>query len=549
MLWWMVGAGTAMGTMSAWSFTGVAGKIYSSGGLVYMMYVGDVIGYGLVMCAFAAWFRRMRVITVIEAIRLRFGSGAEQFFLWMPLPATLLIAGIKLYAISLFTGVLFGFPVGLTIIVIGVLMIFLVVIGGAWAVMASEFLQLLLLLSVALVTTFFVLRDPAVGGIAGLLQKAPHFAFHWTDLSRASILVPWILLVMINESTQAINISTGAGSFLMVRDEREGRRAAAIPIITFLLFPLVWGIPPLAATFLYRQMPSYAAGLSHPQDAAYLVMAKRVLPDGVLGLLVAGLFSATLSSLNTGLNRSAGIVVRSFYLSLIRPSATEVQQVRVGRCVTVGFGAFIVGIAVALVHAHSLPLFELGLLFSTWIALPIAIPLILVFFFRRTPAWASWSSSILGIAFAIAMKLFFTPEFVNSIWHGAALSPRESEDLYIFVQIGGTVVISSGWFILSQLWPDRESSVRRSGREEFYSRLARPIKTPPEVLRDAAFKQYTYLGWLCVVWMLAISGLSLMPNSSGGHVALLLMAFLYGSVAAVLLRLSRGARLCEVTLN
>jgi solute:Na+ symporter, SSS family len=323
----------------------------------------------------------------------------------------------------------------------------------------------------------------------------------------------------------------------MVRDEREGRRAAAIPAFAFLLFPIAWGIPPLAATFVYQHMPAYTAGLSHPQDAAYLVMAKRVLPDGVLGLLVAGLFSASLSSLNTGLNRSAGIVVRSFYLSVIRPGATEAQEVFVGRWVTVAFGAVIIGLAEALIQARSLPLFELGILFSTCFALPIAIPLILVFFCRRAPGWASWSSALLGFTFSISMKMLFTHEKIDAFWHNAPLSAREWEDLYIVVQTGGTIVVTSGWFMLSQLWGDRESAAQRAGREEFYERLATPIDTAPEVLREAALKQYTYLGWLCLVWTVAISAMALMPNSPGGHYSFMFMALLFGVVGSVLLRL------------
>src|SRR5262245_43208993 len=80
MLWWLVGAGALMGNMSAWSFTGVAGKIYSTGTLVYLFYLGDALGYALTLFVTAAWFRRIRAITAVEAIRLRFGPAAEQFY-------------------------------------------------------------------------------------------------------------------------------------------------------------------------------------------------------------------------------------------------------------------------------------------------------------------------------------------------------------------------------------------------------------------------------------------------------------------------------------
>ena len=110
----------------------------------------------------------------------------------------------------------------------------------------------------------------------------------------------------------------------------------------------IFSLRVMGATFVYPKIPVYTSGLSDFQDAAYLVMAKRVLLDGVLGLLIAGLFSASLSALNTGLNRAAGIFVRSFCVAVFRPDAKPNHQVWIRRWLTFPYGAIIVGVAIAL---------------------------------------------------------------------------------------------------------------------------------------------------------------------------------------------------------
>ncbi len=541
MLWWMVGAGALMGNLSAWAFTGIAGKIYATGSLVYLYFVGDALGFVLAYFLFAAWFRRMRVITAVEAIRLRFGPAAEQFYLWVPLPVALLTAALRLYATSLFVGTLFGLPINVTIWSLGGVMTILVVLGGSWAVVASDFLQMLLLMSISLIVSVLVLRDPAVGGISGLVAKVPSASWHWTELSRPSVLIPWIVFVAFSEILSIINLSTGAPSFLMVRDEREARRASLLPLFILLIFPIVWGIPPMAASFIYHQMPAYAQGLEHPEEAAYLVMAKRVLPDGILGLLVAGLFAATLSSLNTGLNRAAGIVVRSFYVPVLRPKSTAHQQVAVGRWLTLLFGVVIVGLSVALGSARSLPLFELGLLIGTSLGLPIVIPLTLVFFFRRAPGWASWSCTLVGLVFSLALNGLFTQARAARFWPGAPLSTREWQDLYLLVQVAGTTTICACWFIFSQRWGGRESVAIQEGRREFYARLERPLEVVAEDRRESEHVQYVYIGWLCALWGATVAAMAIMPNSPTGHGCFVIVGSAFGVVAVALLLMGRHA--------
>src|ERR1044071_8004914 len=85
-VWWMVGGSAFMAAFSAWTFTGAAGKAYTDGWPIIVIYVANALGFVLNATYFAPRFRQLRVITAIEAIRLRFGGVNEQVFLWLQVP-------------------------------------------------------------------------------------------------------------------------------------------------------------------------------------------------------------------------------------------------------------------------------------------------------------------------------------------------------------------------------------------------------------------------------------------------------------------------------
>ncbi|MEZ9173818.1 transporter, partial [Vibrio cyclitrophicus] len=80
MLWWMVGATAFMTQFSAWTFTGAAGKAFTDGFAVAIIFIANAFGYLMNYLYFAPKFRQLRVVTVIEAIRMRFGKVNEQVF-------------------------------------------------------------------------------------------------------------------------------------------------------------------------------------------------------------------------------------------------------------------------------------------------------------------------------------------------------------------------------------------------------------------------------------------------------------------------------------
>ena len=115
-LWWMVGASAFMTQFSSWTFTGAAGKAYTDGLAVAFIFVGNAIGFFFNYLYFAPRFRQMRVVTIVQALRLRFGKKNEQVFAWINMFTSSLSAGIALNGLAIITSTLFDFSIETTII-------------------------------------------------------------------------------------------------------------------------------------------------------------------------------------------------------------------------------------------------------------------------------------------------------------------------------------------------------------------------------------------------------------------------------------------------
>src|SRR5208282_886692 len=86
MPWWITGASSWVAGFSAWTFTGAAGMIYETGTVVLCLYYSGVVGMVIIFSWTCLRFRRMRVVSWMEAVRLRYGKGSEQFYLWVKVP-------------------------------------------------------------------------------------------------------------------------------------------------------------------------------------------------------------------------------------------------------------------------------------------------------------------------------------------------------------------------------------------------------------------------------------------------------------------------------
>jgi len=311
MLWWMVGSTAFMMQFSAWTFTGAAGKAFTDGFAVCLVFFANTFSYFCGWAYFSHRFRQMRVDTPTEAIRRRFGSGNELFFSCTLIIFTLLNAGVWLNALGVFSSAVFEADINLTIIVIGLAVVFVSVLAGAWGVVASDFVQTLVVAIVSVACAVVALVK--VGGPVNLVSNFPSDFVMGPNMNYGLLLVGTFIFFLAKQLVTIMNMHDSF-RFLNAKDSANARKAALLAMGLMGAGSIIWFIPPWASAILYPDAAAAYPELGNKAaDAVYLVFARNAMPAGTVGLLLAGLFAASMSSMDSALNKNSGIFVRSIY--------------------------------------------------------------------------------------------------------------------------------------------------------------------------------------------------------------------------------------------
>jgi Na+/proline symporter len=535
MPWWITGTSAWVAGFSAWTFTGAAGMIYETGTVVLCLYYSAVVGMVIIFAWTCLRFRRMRVVSWMEAVRLRFGGVSEQFYLWVKLPLILFGAGVGLNAIGVFISSIFHVDMVTTLIVLGAVVTLVTFAGGAWAILASDFVQMFLVVTITILAAVLTLRLPEIGGISGLIEKVhvPLAPTHWSQLAQPFTIIPWILAITWMQIATQNNMEN-ATMYLMTRTDRDARRMILIPIIGSLVAPFIWAIPPLAATILHPNLAGEFPTLKQPHEAAFVAMCLQVMPQGLIGLLISAMLGATLTSMDVGLNKGVGIFVRCFYLPILHPNCPEKKLLIVSKLCTISFGVIIIVCALLVNQWRTVNLFDFVNQVSASLTIPLAIPLCFGLFFKRTPTWSAWSTGAVGFAVSLFVNLWLDHHFQDFV---GQVTPREQTYLLLAATTFGTLFIAGGWFFLTSFFYESSPAEHRERVEEFFHRLRTPVQK--EGVDDVQEKIYRLLGLLCLVYGAFILLLTLIPNSFIGRMCFVFCGGIIFGTGAVLYLISR----------
>ena len=271
-------------------------------------------------------------------------------------------------------------------------------------------------------------------------------------------------------------------------------------------------------------------------------MVAAVAPVGMMGLLVSGIFAATMSAMDAGLNKSAGIFIKNFYQPVVRPTAGDRQLLKASKVVTLVLGVIIILAALRMSQLRQLGLFLLMQRVSILIAIPITVPLVLALIIKRTPPWSAWSTVLVGFAGSLGIDLFFPPDWAAEFsGHTGPLSIDTQEYWRQGVQLIGNVLLGTMWFLFTTLFWKNTAPQRREQIEQFLVRLDTPVDFVREEGVGAAndSRQAGAVGWLCLAYGGFVLLLALIPNPWMGRLAFLGCGGLVITVSLLLLRSAR----------
>jgi Na+/proline symporter len=515
--WWMVGMSILMAGISAFTFTGNASSAFEAGPSLLVIYVANVLGFGLGWLYLASRYRQTRAYTTADVIHNRFGTGAEQFNIYIGLILGPLGSAVQLWALAVFVSSVFGFPLMGMIIVIGVITVFYSASGGAWAVIATDFVQGIVLFGITLLVG--ILAYVEIGGVTGLVShfNDPRFAadFAWIkapgQFPSDRYTWSWAIAIFAMQFIGQVHLGS-AGRYLAVKDGREASRAALMGMILMAIGSLIWFLPPMVARFLYAD-EVLGSGIKDPATVAYAVAARNLLPDGLMGVLIAAMFAATMSSMDSGLNGQTSNIVRNLIPRLrsvlgLAP-LLESAQLRLCRFISVGLGALIIVAALLLSTQSKIVLFDAFLTIGSVIGAPLGMPLLMGLIFRRLAGWCYF--------------LIFGGSLLPSIYsliaehNGGADWTIQQRTLWV---LAGGILATVLCLALNRF----SSAASRRHTEQFFNQMETPVDFAKEVGESRDWIQAVLLGRSVTAMGILLFGFLLVPNPLPSRLQILALA-------------------------
>jgi SSS family solute:Na+ symporter len=372
---------------------------------------------GVVMMPF---YYGSKVRSVPEFMRRRFGTGAHLVNALSFAVAQVLIAGVNLYLLGTILNVLLGWPLWVAVIAAAIIVLSYITLGGLSAAIYNEVLQFFVIVAALLPLTLIGLHR--VGGWGGLQDKVaaspggPEQLDSWPGNALSGFAGDFLSILGIVFGLGFV-LSFGYWTTNFVEVQRAlathsiaaARRTPIIGAYPKILIPLIVIIPGMISAVLVPQMAQYKAAVTANPDVesdvtynqALLYLMKDVLPNGLLGVGLAGLLAAFMAGMAANVSAFNTVFSIDLWQQYVVKDKPDGYYLRVGRLATVGatvaavFTAFIAG-------GFSNIMDYLQTLFSFFNA-PLFATFILGMFWKRMTPTAGWTGLVAGTAVAVTI--------------------------------------------------------------------------------------------------------------------------------------------------
>lgn len=520
--WWVSGMTLYMANFSAWTFTGAAGFAYATGWFAILYFATWSVAYYTGSQITASRWRRTRSISPVEYTYTRFNFTTQQFLSLVIATNFTLSAGVQLAATCKLLAPVMGLDITLVTLVTGVVILLYTFMGGLWAVSITDVVQGVILLSITFIVMPLALN--LVGGPVNLINALPAVSFDHT-YNGVHYTEHWLISIFI---IMCLGTAAGAAQrFYSVKDERDAKRVGKLAGGLFLTVPLVFGVPPLVAKVIWpdlSQIDFFKPYIgSNPQDLVFIGLCLKLLPNGLIGVFLAAMLAATMSTLSSVYNMVSSILSRDIYQGWIRPDTTDVGLLKVGRIFSVALGLIVTSLAVIFVNSQ-FGIFNWMQAFFTLLNIPVVVPIALGLLLKKIPKWSAvaaiswglivgvtarfivgwdigpqvylafimtvailstsywtgrwykskkWLLGVLSLAVAGATAWLFSATVIGNPWD---LDPQ----LQQFLAYLSPVILGASLFGFAKLFAS-ETEEQRKMVEEFFKKLDTPVNVAKEV--------------------------------------------------------------------
>jgi SSS family solute:Na+ symporter len=427
MPWWLLGVSMVATTFSADTpnlVTDIVRKNGVSGNWVWWAFL--LTGM-LTVFVYSKLWRRSGVLTDLEFYEIRYGGKSAAFlrgfraiylgvFFNVMIMATVCLAAIKI------GGVMLGLTPIQTLTIASVVTVLYSSLGGLRGVLITDFFQFILAMVGTVWAASLMLDLPQIGGLDNLLahQEVASLTSFLPDFSDTEALIPLLIIPLAVQwwSVWYPGSEPGGGGYiaqrmLAAKDEKNAMGATLFfNIAHYALRPWPWIIIALCSVIVFPTLDSIQAAFPHidasiiNDDLAYPAML-TFLPAGLLGLVIASLVAAFMSTISTHLNWGSSYVVNDFYQRFVKLDASEKELVTVGRVSTLLLMVFAALFALVLNNA----LQAFGILLQ--IGAGTGLIFILRWFWWRINAWTEISGMVISFVVAVVLEVL-APNLVPS---------------------------------------------------------------------------------------------------------------------------------------
>src|SRR6266700_4171168 len=392
---WITGLAFISANLGAIEILGMAANGAQYGwSTVHFYWIGAVpamVFLGLVMMPF---YYGSRVRSVPEYLRRRFNAPTHLFNALTFAVSTVLIAGVNLYALAIILEALLGWPLWVSVIVAAGFVLAYITLGGLSGAIYNEVLQFFVIIAGLVPLVIIGLHD--VGGWSGLQTKIDHTqlghaAFStWGGVSVGNWTNPlgdWIGIIfglgfVLSFGYWTTNFAEVQRA-LSAKDLSAGQRTPLIGAYPKIFIPFLTIVPGLIALAVVPHLGS-TKGL--PYNDAIPLLMNQFLPNGVLGVAMAGLIAAFMAGMAANVSAFNTVFTYDIWQAYVRRDRPDHYYLQVGRIVTIA--GVLVGILTAFIAAgYSNIMNYIQLLFSFFNA-PLFATFILAMFWKRVSPMA-----------------------------------------------------------------------------------------------------------------------------------------------------------------
>ncbi len=406
MPWWLLGVSMVATTFSTDTPNLVTDIVRTNGVSGNWVWWAFLLTGLLTVFVYAKLWRKSEVNTDIEFYELRYGGKPARFLrafraIYLGIIFNILaMSAVTLAAIKI-GAIMLGLQPWETVIYAGTITVIFSALGGFKGVVYTDFILFFTAMTGALGAAYYLVGLPEVGGLEAMLQheNVANKLNILPDFTNTEALITLLIIPLAVQwwSSWYPGAEPGGGGYIaqrMLAAKNENHAIGAtffFNIMHYALRPWPWIIVALASLVVFPDIASIHEAfplvaedkLGH--DLAYSAMLTK-LPSGLLGLVLASLVAAYMSTISTHLNWGASYIVNDYYKQQINPDASEKQLVAVGRIATIVL--MVCSALLALVLTNALQLFDIILMFGAGTGLIF----ILRWFWWRINAWSEISA-------------------------------------------------------------------------------------------------------------------------------------------------------------